>query len=86
MSWIGNGDERYLKLIPTLEKMSKAPDITTYTKLFAILSSHLSGRFSSLVRAESENRDGFKLWYDFMRELQPSTKQRSQSSSDSGLL
>ena len=30
MSWIGYGDDRYLKLIPTVEKMTKAPDISTY--------------------------------------------------------
>ena len=30
VSWIGYGDERYLKLIPTVEKMTKAPDISTY--------------------------------------------------------
>ena len=26
ISWIGNGDERYLKLRPTVEKMTKSPD------------------------------------------------------------
>ena len=67
VSWIGYGDEKYLKLIPAVEKMAKAPDISTYKeedkelahKFYAILSSYLRGRCSSLVRAESENRDGF---------------------------
>ena len=87
MSWIGYGDDRYLKLIPTVEKMTKAPDISTYKeedqelahKFYAILSSYLRGRCSSLVRAESENRDGFKLWYDLMHEFHPQTKQRTLS-------
>ena len=86
-SWIGYGDERYLKLIPTVEKMTRAPDISTYKeedkelahKLYAILSSYLRGRCSSLVRAECENRDGFKLWYDLMHEFHPQTKQRTLS-------
>ena len=30
VSWIGYGDEGYLKLILTVEKMTKAPDISTY--------------------------------------------------------
>ena len=87
VSWIGYGDERYLKLIPTVEKMTKAPDISTYKeedkelahKFYAILSSYLRGPCSSLVRAECENRDGFKLWYDLMREFHPQTKQRTLS-------
>ena len=97
MSWIGYGDDRYLKLIPTVEKMTKAPDISTYKEedkelahkfyaVYAILSSYLRGRCSSLVRAESENRDGFKLWYDLihlwydlMHEFHPQTKQRTLS-------
>ena len=87
VSWIGYGDERYLKLIPTVEKMTKAPDISTYKeedkelarKFYAILSSYLRGRCSSLVRAECENRDGFKLWYDLMHEFHPQTKQRTLS-------
>ena len=86
LSWIGYGDERYLKLIPTVEKMTKAPDISTYKedrelahKFYAILSSYLRGRCSSLVRAESENRDGFKLWYYLMHEFHPQTKQRTLS-------
>ena len=87
MSWIGYGDDRYLKLIPTVEKMTKAPDISTYKeedkelahKFYAILSPYLRGRCSSLVRAESENRDGFKLWYDLMHEFHPQTKQRTLS-------
>ena len=87
ISWIGYGDERYLKLIPTVEKMVKPPDISTYKdedkelaqKFYAILSSYLRGRCSSLVRAECENRDGFKLWYDLMHEFHPQTKQRTLS-------
>ena len=87
MSWIGYGDDRYLKLIPTVEKMTKAPNVSTYKeenkelahKFYAILSSYLRGRCSSLVRAESENRDGFKLWYDLMHEFHPQTKQRTLS-------
>ena len=87
LSWIGYGDDRYLKLIPTVEKMTKAPDISTYKeedkelahKFYAILSSYLRGRCSSLVRAESENRDGFKLCYDLMHEFHPQTKQRTLS-------
>ena len=87
MSWIGYGDDRYLKLMPTVEKMTKAPDISTYKeedkelahKFYAILSSYLHGRCSSLVRAESENRDGFKLWYDLMHEFHPQTKQHTLS-------
>ena len=87
VSWIGYGDERYLKLIPMVEKMVKPPDISTYKdedkelahKFYAILSSYLRGRCSSLVRAECENRDGFKLWYDLMHEFHPQTKQRTLS-------
>ena len=46
------GDEGYPKLILTVEKMTKAPDISTYKeedkelahKFYAILSSYLRGR------------------------------------------
>ena len=31
------------------------------------------------MRAECENRDGFKLWYDLMHEFHPQTKQRTLS-------
>ena len=87
MSWLGYGDDRYLNLIPAVEKMTQAPDISVYKpedkelahKFYAILSSYLRGKRSSSVRAESENRDGFKLWYGWIREFQPSMKQRNLS-------
>ena len=63
--------------------MTQAPNISNYKDedrelvhgFYAILSSYLRGRCSSSVRAESENRDGFKLWYDLMQEFQSQTKQ-----------
>ena len=33
----------------------------------------------SLVAVISQNRDGFKLWYDLMHEFHPQTKQRTLS-------
>ncbi len=75
--------------------MTQAPNISNYKDedrefvhgFYAILSSYLRGRCSSSVRAESENRDGFKLWYDLMQEFSISDKTMySQPSSNVGLV
>ena len=46
-------------------------------KLYAVLTSYLRGRCSHMVRAESQLKDGFKLWYNLNQEFLPSTRQRS---------
>ena len=84
-SWLCFGDGRYSDVLPVLEKKSAAPEWSTYNadersmaqKLYAVLTSYLRGRCSHMVRAESQLKDGFKLWYNLNQEFLPSTRQRS---------
>ena len=84
-SWLCFGDGRYSDVLPVLEKESAAPEWSTHNadersmaqKLYAALTSFLRGRCSHMVRAESQLKDGFKLWYNLNQEFLPSARQRS---------
>ena len=82
------GDDRFGDLLSKVERMSKASFYTTYdseqktmaNKFFAILSSYMRGRTSSLVRSvASDEKDGLRLWYELCKEYLPSSKQRTLS-------
>ena len=68
-----------------MEKKDVAPAFSTYNenerslsqKLYAILTSYLRGRCAHMVRAESQHKDGFRLWFNLNHEFMPSTRQRS---------
>ena len=79
------GDSRYVEALENLEKKYEALTLTAYNadekdmsqKLFAVLTSYLRGWCAHLVRSESKNKDGFKLWHTLCREYIPNTRQRA---------
>ena len=87
-TWMTYGDDRFGELLAKIERMTKAPIYSAYdpeqksmaNKFFAILSSYMRGRTSALVRSvASEEKDGFRLWYELCKEYLPSSKQRTLS-------
>eukprot|EP00435_Cladocopium_sp_Y103_P023681 s1403_g5.t1 len=84
-SWSCFGDSRYVEALENLEKKSEALPLTAYNlderdmsqKLFAVLTSYLRGRCSHLVRAETKNKDGFRLWHTLCKEYMPNTRRRA---------
>ena len=87
-TWMSYGDERFGELLGKVERMSKPPIYSSYdadqksmaNKFFAILSSYMRGRTSALVRSvASDEKDGFRLWYELCKEYLPTSKQRTLS-------
>lgn len=87
-TWMSYGDERFGDLLGKVERMTNAPVYSAYdseqksmaNKFFAILSSYMRGRTSALVRSvASDEKDGFRLWYELCKEYLPSSKQRTLS-------
>ena len=84
-SWLTFGDSRYTTLLEKVESLTSAPSITTYDtpekelahKLYAVLTSYLRGRCSHIIKAFAKSRDGFAIWYQLMREFEPTSRQRS---------
>ena len=84
-SWLTFGDSRYSTLLEKVESLTAAPAISTYDapekelahKLYAVLTSYLRGRCSHIIKAFSKSRDGFAIWYQLMREFEPTSRQRS---------
>lgn len=84
-SWLTFGDSRYSTLLEKVESLTTAPAISTYDapekelahKLYAVLTSYLRGRCSHIIKAFSKSRDGFAIWYQLMREFEPTSRQRS---------
>ena len=84
-SWLTFSDSRYTTLLEKVETMTTAPTISTYDapekelahKLYAVLTSYLRGRCSHIIKAFSKSRDGFAIWYQLIREFEPSSRQRS---------
>ncbi len=83
-SWLTFGD-RYTTLLEKVEAMTTSPAIASYDtaekelahKLYAVLTSYLRGRCSHIIKAFSKSRDGFAIWYQLMREFEPTSRQRS---------
>jgi len=42
-----------------------------------VLTSYWRGRCSHIIKAFSKSRDGFAIWYQLMREFEPTSRQRS---------
>ena len=83
-SWLTFGDSRYTTLLEKVESLTSAPSITTYDpekelahKLYAVLTSYLRGRCSHIIKSFAKSRDGFAIWYQLMREFEPTSRQRS---------
>ena len=84
-SWLTFGDSRCSTLLEKVESLTSAPSITTYDapekelahKLYAVLTSYLRGRCSHIIKSFAKSRDGFAIWYQLMREFEPTSRQRS---------
>ena len=84
-SWLTFGDSRYTTLLEKVEAMTSSPSIASYDtsekelahKLYAVLTSYLRGRCSHIIKAFAKSRDGFAIWYQLMREFEPTSRQRS---------
>ena len=84
-SWLTFGDSRYTTLLEKVEAMTSSPSIGSYDtaekelahKLYAVLTSYLRGRCSHIIKAFAKSRDGFAIWYQLMREFEPTSRQRS---------
>ena len=84
-SWLTFGDSRYTTLLEKVEAMTTSPSIASYDapekelahKLYAVLTSYLRGRCSHIIKAFAKSRDGFAIWYQLMREFEPTSRQRS---------
>ncbi len=84
-SWLMLGDSRYTTLLEKVEAMTTSASIASYDapekelghKLYAVLTSYLRGRCSHIIKAFSKSRDGFAIWYQLMREFEPTCRQRS---------
>ena len=84
-SWLTFGDNRYTTLLEKVEAMTSSPSIGSYDtaekelahKLYAVLTSYLRGRCSHIIKAFAKSRDGFAIWYQLMREFEPTSRQRS---------
>ena len=46
-------------------------------KLYAVLTNYLRGRCSHIIKAFAKSRDGFAIWYQLMKEFEPTSRQRS---------
>ncbi len=84
-SWLTFGDSSYTTLLDKVGSLTSAPSITTYDasekelahKLYAVLTSYLRGRCSHIIKSFAKSRDGFAIWYQLMREFEPTSRQRS---------
>ena len=84
-SWLTFGNSRYTILLEKAEAMTSSPSIASYDtsekelahKLYAVLTSYLRGRCSHIIKAFAKSRDGFAIWYQLMREFEPTSRQRS---------
>ena len=84
-SWLTYGESKYVQMLQRIETMTTMPDITTYQehekelahRLYAVLTSYLKGRCGHMCKAASRTRDGFAVWWQLIREFEPSTRQRS---------
>ena len=82
-SWLTFGDSRYTTLLEKVEAMTTSPSIASYDapekelahKLYAVLTSYLRGRCSHIIKAFAKSRDGFAIWYQLMREFEPTSRQ-----------
>ena len=79
------GDSRYTTLLERVETLTAPPAISTYDdgqkelahKLYAVLTSYLRGRCSHIIKAFAKSRDGFAIWFQLMKEFEPTSRQRS---------
>ena len=84
-SWLTFGDSRYTTLLERVEALTAPPAISTYDdgqkelahKLYAVLTSYLRGRCSHIIKAFAKSRDGFAIWFQLMKEFEPTSRQRS---------
>ena len=84
-SWLTFGDSRYTTLMERVEALTAPPAISTYDdgqkdlahKLYAVLTSYLRGRSSHIIKAFAKSRDGFAIWFQLMKEFEPTSRQRS---------
>ena len=84
-SWLTFGDSRYTTLFEKVEAMTASPSIASYDtsekelahKLYAVWTSYLRGRCSHIMKDFSKSRYGFAIWYQLMREFEPTSRQRS---------
>ena len=84
-SWLTFGDSRYTTLLDRVEALTAPPAISTYDdgqkelahKLYAVLTSYLRGRCSHIIKAFAKSRDGFAIWFQLMKEFEPTSRQRS---------
>ena len=84
-SWLGYGDAKCAEMLAQVEQSKVPPDGTKYSaeekvysqRFYAVLSSYLRGRCLQMVRSNYAKKDGFRLWYEMIKEFIPSTKQRA---------
>ncbi|CAL1141687.1 unnamed protein product [Cladocopium goreaui] len=84
-SWLSFGDPRFQRYFDRIDKSGASEDLPEYAavdqelsvKLFAILTSYLKGRCTSLVKSMARSKDGFRLWRALQQEYEPSSRQRS---------
>ena len=84
-SWLSFGDGRFQQAFDDIDKMAPSADFKAYSpeekdmsgKLFAILTSYLRGKCTSLVRSMSKQKDGFRLWRALVQEYEPPSRSRS---------
>ena len=84
-SWLTYGESKYVPMLEKIEKLTSPPDVSTYTaeektlahRLYAVLTSYLKGRCGHMCKAAMKSRDGFAVWYQLVKEFEPSSRQRS---------
>ena len=84
-SWLGYGDAKCAEMLSKVELSKSPPDSARYSaeekaiskRFYAVLSSYLRGSCLQLVRANYAERDGFRLWFEMIKEFVPSPKQRA---------
>ena len=84
-SWLAYGESKYVAMLQKIESLATAPDISTYSpeernlahRLYAVLTSYLKGRCGLLCKSMAKSSDGFAVWYQLIREFEPSSQQRA---------